>query len=117
LSLTEINLYRSNGIAGPFLVTAPAITNHPVGNTNLVATDTWSLKAYGLGTHPLSFQWYSNGVALVDGGEVIGATNQILTLTNLPAGYSGIYTVTITNTAGSVTSSGANVLVSTVTPQ
>jgi hypothetical protein len=118
LSKAEIDQVRTTGIPTPISTALPSIVNQPVGNTSLVTNDNWSLKAFALGTHPISYQWCSNGVPLVDDGiNVGGSTNQILSLTNLPAGYSGNYTVVITNLYGSYTSSPAAVLVNTVTPQ
>ena len=120
LSQDEINQVRTNSavvLAGPYTPAAPAITNQPAGNTYLLAGDTWSLKAYGLGTHPFSYQWYSNNVALADDGTISGSASQVLTLSSLPAGYAGNFTVVITNLYGSVTSSPAAILVNTVTPQ
>jgi hypothetical protein len=49
----------------------------------------------------LSYQWRLNGT------NVIGATNAILTLCNLTAGQAGVYSVVVSNVAGSLSSSNA----------
>jgi len=51
------------------------------------------------GTAPLTYQWQLNGTNLLD------ATNATLTLNNLTLDQAGSYSVTITNQAGSVSSS------------
>jgi PKD repeat protein len=47
---------------------------------------------------PLFYQWYFRGTNLP------GATSSTLTLTNVTTNSTGIYTLTVTNLAGSVTS-------------
>jgi hypothetical protein len=70
--------------------------------------------ADGLGQ--LSYQWYSNTVALSDdGASVFGSLSNILTLSNLQ--ISAGYSVVVANSAGSVTSRVAEVSVTnTPTP-
>jgi hypothetical protein len=60
------------------------------------------LYLLAVGAWPLSYQWLLNGTNLP------GATNAILALTNvLPGVHSGAYSVLVTNSSGSVTSSVA----------
>lgn len=59
------------------------------------------------GASPLSYQWQRNGINLTDGANVSGATRRILTLTNLTIANSGTYSVVVSNSLGSATSSGA----------
>jgi hypothetical protein len=54
------------------------------------ATVSLGVVAHGLA--PLSYQWYFNGTTLLP-----GATSATLTLTNVQAGQSGIYSVTVSN--------------------
>ena len=61
------------------------------------------------GNPPFSYQWRK------DGGNLSGATNASLTLSNAVRSQSGDYTVVVTNSSGSVTSSVAQVRV--FTPQ
>ena len=60
------------------------------------------------GTGPLNYQWYLDGAALAQ------ATNSILTLTNIQAGDSGAYHVSIVSPFGSVVSSNAVLTISLV---
>lgn len=83
----------------------PVITNQPVGVTNVVGSNaTFSVTAGGAA--PLHFQWYFNTNALLQ-----NATNVSLTLTNIQSTNAGIYLVVITNSAGSITSSPAPLVV------
>jgi hypothetical protein len=63
------------------------------------------------GTVPLNYQWKKNGSNLTDGGNVSGATTNVLTLRNVQDPDMGSYTVVITNTAGSTNSSVATLTV------
>lgn len=58
---------------------------------------------FGAGDNGISYQWQLNGTNLP------GATNATLFLTNAQPQQSGIYTVALTNLAGSITSAPANV--------
>jgi len=88
---------------------APTITTQPSAVTVAVgASATFSVAATGTG--PLSYQWSKNGAALS------GATSASLTLTNVQLANAGIYSVTVSNTAGTVTSSGAQLTVTSPPP-
>jgi hypothetical protein len=56
-----------------------------------------SLVPYVTGTPPLTYQWQD------DGSNIIGSTNSILTLGDVPFAYAGIYNLVISNTSGLVT--------------
>jgi len=109
-----ITLTASNGIATnqtftltvlpavlpPTIATAPAaITVNQGQNATLSVTAT--------GTEPFTYQWRRNGVAIE------GATAASLTLSAVQSAAAGSYTVTITNSAGSVTSTAAALSVNT----
>jgi len=68
---------------------------------------TATLAVAAVGILPLSYQWQTNGVNLIDGGGIGGSTNNVLTITDVQTNNSGTYTVIVTNIAGSVTSSNA----------
>ena len=99
-------LEPNNGIAlyQLYLVTnpPPAITSQPVGNTNVLTGGFYTLSVGASGSG-LKYQWRlnSNPVAL--------ATNASLNLTNITSAQAGTYSVVITNTGGTVTSSNADV--------
>lgn len=80
--------------------TAPSIASHPA---HVAATEfgsaTFSVQATG--SQPLSYQWKKGGT------DLLGRTNSSLTLSNLSLADAGDYSVTVTNSAGSVTSNVA----------
>jgi hypothetical protein len=106
--IDEVALYKralgSNEIAAIYTAGAsgkrkdPLITQHPSPQTQIgywgkSATFTAAAK----GTQPLRYQWLKNGV------PIAGATNSTLTLSNLQATNSGSYSVTVSNSVGTVT--------------
>src|SRR5580704_2874254 len=86
---------------------APSITNQLVGQTvptGLIAT--FSVTA--VGTAPLSYQWRKNGTA------ISGATSaSYTTLTTTISDSGSLFTVVVSNSAGSVTSNTATLTVNT----
>ncbi|MDB6124071.1 MAG: Immunoglobulin I-set domain protein [Pedosphaera sp.] len=84
----------------PVIITQPR--SHSVNQGNNL-----SLTVTALGDSPLSYQWKSNG------SPVSGATNSSLSITNVQAVSAGSYTVTITNSFGSVTTIAAPLKVNT----
>jgi endonuclease/exonuclease/phosphatase family metal-dependent hydrolase len=82
---------------------APAITTPPQSQTvNLGSNATFTVVATG--TAPLAYQWLFNDTA------IDAATNSAYTRTNAQSAHAGNYTVTVTNSLGSVTSAPAAVL-------
>ena len=81
--------------------------------TNLVkaANSTATFTAPAFSPLALAYQWQMNGTNLVNGGKFSGATNSTLTITGVSSNEAAIYAVTVTNTAGSVTSSNATLTV------
>ena len=87
---------------------APTITTHPVGQAVVAgSTATFSVTATGTA---LAYQWLRDGLLLS------GATNATLTLANVQPPRIGNYSVVITNAAGSVTSSVAQLNIPGVDP-
>jgi hypothetical protein len=94
----------SSGASGSSLLTvvvAPTIANPPLSETS--APDGSVTLSVGASGGDLSYQWEFNGT------NIAGATGATLILTNLSASQAGVYTVTVSNVAGSRTSAGANV--------
>ncbi|HEY6763366.1 MAG TPA: immunoglobulin domain-containing protein, partial [Candidatus Sulfotelmatobacter sp.] len=87
--------------------TAPAIVTQPASQTVAVGqTATFTLVAAG--APPLSYQWQKNGA------NISGATSANYTTPATTSGDSGSqFKVTVTNSAGSVTSSAATLTVDT----
>ncbi|HYG33346.1 MAG TPA: immunoglobulin domain-containing protein, partial [Clostridia bacterium] len=83
---------------------APEIVVHPVNRVAAVGTDA-SLLVATTGSFPLSFQWHLNGT------DLVGATTNPLTLTNVQLAQAGDYSVVVTNRAGSAISTPAHLTV------
>jgi len=84
----------------------PFFTQQPTDEyASVGGSATFTVTASGSGS--LTYQWYFNGSAIT------GATGPSYTVTNAQASNSGAYTVKITNTNGSVTSSAGNLFVNT----
>ncbi|HEV2327466.1 MAG TPA: immunoglobulin domain-containing protein [Verrucomicrobiae bacterium] len=74
-------------------------------------------KVVAGGTPPFSYQWYTNGVAIANGGAISGATNATLSISSvLPENASTNYYCVVTNVYGAVTSTPASLVVYS-TPQ
>lgn len=111
---TDDKGYRSTAVTKTVTVSggadAPAITTQPQ-NATVAAGQTAMFSVTATGTAPLTYQWNRNGTA------INGATAASYTTPATSAGDSGAaYTVTITNAAGSVTSSAATLTVNAPPP-
>ena len=94
------------GASGP-VTTAPLITTQPASQTvNPGQSVVFSVTATG--TAPLGYQWNKNGTA------INGATSSSYTVASPQVSDAASYTVLISNTAGSVTSSAATLTVNGV---
>jgi hypothetical protein len=98
---------------GPVIATQPqSFTTYP-GGTVVLTVDLASAQAQALASHvamnatpAISFQWYHNGSALVDGGGISGSQTPTLVLSGA-ATQAGSYVCLIANSAGSVLSAAA----------
>jgi alpha-tubulin suppressor-like RCC1 family protein len=93
----------------------PAILVNPQGQTVYAGTN-MTLTSFAIGSQPLSYAWYSNGVALAEGGRISGSASTNLTISNIQVGDSAGYSVIVTNSLGAATSSIANVTVIGIPP-
>ena len=59
------------------------------------------------GSAPLIYQWFKNGSALANAKNIAGVTTNILKVFGLTTNDSGVYSVTVSNPVGSVTTSSA----------
>jgi uncharacterized repeat protein (TIGR03803 family) len=85
---------------------APQITSQPANQIATMGGDaTFSVAVSA--APPRFYQWQKNGTNLLDGSDLAGSTNRILTLTNVSLADSGNYSVMVSNSLGSVTSSNA----------
>src|SRR5271163_998801 len=110
LALGLLNLSGcSAGFPGARAVVPAAITQ-PVSLTVTVGqTATFNVSASGSG--PLSYQWFKNGVA-ISGATANSYTTGATSLTDSGA----VFTVMVSNIAGSMTSSGATLTVKSPPP-
>jgi hypothetical protein len=84
---------------------APSITTQPISQT-VTAGQTASFSVTATGTAPLNYQWRKNSAAIT------GATSSTYTTPATTSSDNGAqFTVVVTNTAGSVTSSAATLTV------
>ncbi len=100
------SLYGTNSSGAT--VVAPSITAQPASQT-VNAGQNVSFSVTASGSSPLSYQWLKNGAALGS------ATNATLNLAAVTASSAGNYSVTVSNSAGAVTSATATLTVNTVT--
>ncbi|MFC3146113.1 immunoglobulin domain-containing protein [Piscinibacterium candidicorallinum] len=93
-----------NAPTNPPAAVAPSISTQPLGLTAAAGqTVTFGVSANGTG--PLSYQWQRNGNAIAN------SNSPVLSLSNVQTANAGDYTVTVSNSAGSVTSSPASLVV------
>lgn len=104
---TLFALETNNGILAALIeqvLTPPSVATQPTGGSPYVGTS-FTLSVGAQGTAPLAYQW------LLNDAPITGATLSSLTLSALTTNQAGAYSVIITNSAGSITSNPANVLV------
>lgn len=93
--------------------TPPEIVGQPQGGTAAEGLNA-SFSVSATGTAPLGYRWWKDEAPLSNGGNISGADTATLNLTNIRINDAGGYSVVVTNTVGSVTSS---VAVLTVKPR
>lgn len=110
LSAAEIQAIFTAGAAGKCPL-PPALLVQPHNQTILVGQSA-EFSSEVIGSRPLSYQWQ------LDGTNLMNATNSTLTVTNAQPASAGAYSLTLTNLAGSATSSNAvlTVIVPTCLP-
>jgi hypothetical protein len=92
------NIASTNLLDAPVIVSqSPSVTCNYGANTNLRVTAT--------GSTPLTYQWFSNGVAMVDGGNVSGSATSTLSFTSAVFENQASYQVVVSNNLGTATSS------------
>jgi hypothetical protein len=107
LSAGEIEAINGTGSGGKCVPSAPFVVTQPA-NQVVGVGGTASLTVVAGGSVPLSYLWRFNGTNLS------GATNFTLTLADVQLTNAGNYSVRVTNSLGSITSS--NALLTVLTP-
>ncbi|MBI1839834.1 MAG: chitobiase/beta-hexosaminidase C-terminal domain-containing protein [Verrucomicrobia bacterium] len=94
----------SSRVARLSIAYTPTIVNGPLSQQAPPGAEV-SLDVEAQGTAPLRYQWQFNA------NDLIGATDRLLTMTNVVVGQTGSYRVRVVNDYGSVTSAAVNVYV------
>jgi len=99
-------LGSSNSVAASLIVTGapPQITQQPQSQ-QVACHGSVTFTVVANGSSPLSYQWRSNQV------DILNETNTSLTLTNVLPANNGAYSVFVSNPAGSTNSTDANLVV------
>src|SRR6266404_7242932 len=110
LLLAIVNFGCSGSVAGTPTVNAalvaPSITTQPASQT-VTASQTASFSVAATGTAPLSYQWNTNGTA------ISLATSSSYTIPTTTSSDDGaLFTVVVSNSAGSITSNAATLTLS-----
>jgi len=110
LLLAIVNFGCSGSVAGTPTVNAalvaPSITTQPASQT-VTASQTASFSVAATGTAPLSYQWNKNGTA------ISLATSSSYTIPTTTSSDDGaLFTVVVSNSAGSITSNAATLTLS-----
>jgi alkyl sulfatase BDS1-like metallo-beta-lactamase superfamily hydrolase len=96
----------TSAVAQLTVLIPPAITAQPTNQT-VSAGSTVYFQVSASGSSPLTYQWWFNGT------NAVGTSTNTLTLTNVQSSLVGGYSVTVTNFAGTVTSTVASLTVQT----
>ncbi|MDB6029294.1 MAG: hypothetical protein JWM68_5517, partial [Verrucomicrobiales bacterium] len=91
-------------------VNDPVIVSSPVSRTNVAGT-TATFTASANGTAPLSYRWQKGASFLANGGNISGATNATLTVSSVSQADATLYSVVVSNSFGTQTSSSASLTV------
>jgi uncharacterized delta-60 repeat protein len=96
--LVATNGIGSNTSAGATLTVsqAPTFTQQPV-NATATAGQNVTFTAVAAGTPAPTYKWQKDGVDVVNGTGIAGATTSTLTLSNVQPGSVGVYTAIATN--------------------
>ncbi len=86
------------------LLPAPSISTQPASQT-VASGSSATLTVTGSGSAPLTYQWMFNNA------PISGATSPALTVSSATIANDGVYTCVLANTAGSLTSSTADLIV------
>jgi hypothetical protein len=105
-SLVVTNIYGAitSSVAVLNVGFVPTISSPPA-NLIVFSGNNAELSVVASGSTPLSYQWRYNGTNLLNGGNLSGATSDILKLTAVTTNQSGNYDLVVADAFGTVTSS------------
>jgi hypothetical protein len=112
VALNGATATTSSGSITVLAVPKPSIVVQPVSVTVFTGGNI-QFNVTASGSLPLSYQWYTNNTTtpVSNGGNITGATSNVLTISPVMLANAGGYTLVVTNQYGSVTSSVANLLI------
>ncbi|MEI9866433.1 MAG: LamG-like jellyroll fold domain-containing protein [Limisphaerales bacterium] len=116
LSGNEIQAIYNAGNAGKCtanIPTPPVIYSQPT-NQAVLTNNTATFTVVAGGATPLSYQWCFNSIPLTNNRHIAGSTTASLNISNTLPADAGNYTVVITNSLGSITSSIARLAIVTI---
>lgn len=102
----QIRYVPNNTPTPPFMAIQPT-------NRTVISPGSINLVGVAGGSTPLSYQWHFNGAPLANGSGVSGVTTTNLVITGAAAAHAGVYTLVVTNGAGSTESAAAELTVIT----
>jgi formylglycine-generating enzyme required for sulfatase activity len=97
----------------PVVQSPPTISVQPVSQTRTVG-ETVALTVQASGSGVLSYSWRKNGVPVLNGGGVSGATSATLSFASVQTAHAGAYSVVVSNLVGSVVSATVQLTVNPV---
>ena len=106
VSITNTFGSVTSSIATLAVYAPPQIVASPTNRTAIVGSNV-VFAATVTGTAPLNFQWFKDGIALADGGNISGATTNVLKISNLTPNDEASYSLAVTNPVGNTTSASA----------
>ena len=105
---TADSLWASTVLNFTTLPLPPVIIGQPASITNMAgSTATFTVTASGA----TSYQWYKDGVPLVNGGTIAGVGTPVLTVSSVGMSEAGSYSVVVANANTNVTSVAASLTV------
>ena len=104
-NLAAVATLGTQTICNLALSAAPSVTTQPLSQT-VTAGQTATFSVAGTGTAPMSYQWRKSGAA-ISGATASTYQTPVTTLSD----NGSLFTVVVSNSAGSVTSSGATLTV------
>lgn len=109
LSQAEVQDVYNNGLVTPIPVLPPYLVLEPV-NQSIAFGDNAVMTARVIGNRPFDFQWFKDGAPAAS-GQTLGVFNPVSTYTALNVTANAQFSVSVTNSAGAVSSSNATVTV------
>ena len=94
----------TSSVANVSILQPPQVTQELQPQTVIAGTNV-TLSVTAVGVAPLSYQWSFNGMLLTDGGGITGSQTSTLQIASAQKTNSGVYSVMITNVAGTDSSS------------